>query len=275
MKPMSLRALIVVCALAGCAVAPASTGTPGEPAGAGTPAQSPSRAAASPSPTAQSALDLLQCTAAPSSVGGFGEDVAPFGGGETPEAALEAFLSGTPYVIPVNDYQPLARSGDRHAYGYAVDGEVKVVIVVSSRFGALIGTRYTVDELRTCAEAEFGSDAVFFDARRVWTHQETGAILTDIAGPGHCGWQSARMLHLELPDGVRQYLRDPEGVLAGARLLDTYAERVELPPDARFSGYRTADGLELWFTDSDTAAYVVARESVERWPRAGELIGCA
>lgn len=58
-------------------------------------------------------------------------------------------------------------------------------------------------------------------------------------------------------------------------LLETYAEGVELPEDATFSGYRTADGLEQWFTPEDRAAYVVTPDGVERWPRTGEPIGCA
>ena len=86
------------------------------------------------------------------------------------------------------------------------------------------------------------------------------------------------MLHVNNPDGTfgRQYLRDPFGVFAGIpALLESYAEGVELPADATFSGYRTADGLELWFTSEDRAAYVVTPEGVERWPRAEDLIGCA
>ena len=73
-----------------------------------------------------------------------------------------------------------------------------------------------------------------------------------------------------------QYVRDPEGVIAALPgLLDSYAEGVALPDDAIDSGYRTDDGLELWFTESDRAAYVVTPAGVERWPRADPPIGCA
>jgi hypothetical protein len=72
----------------------------------------------------------------------------------------------------------------------------------------------------------------------------------------------------------RQYLRDPFGAFAGVRLLDAYDGDADLPDDASFSGYRSADGLELWFTDEDRAAYVVTPDGVERWPRAEEPIGC-
>jgi len=34
------------------------------------------------------------------------------------------------------------------------------------------------------------------------------------------------------------------------------------------------DLLSCGFTDSDTAAYVVTPNGVERWPRPAEIIGC-
>ena len=81
------------------------------------------------------------------------------------------------------------------------------------------------------------------------------------------------MLHLSNEDGTlaKQYLRDPLGVFDDVpALLDTYAEGVELLADATFSGYQTVDGLELWFTPDDRAAYVVTPDGVERWPRADD-----
>jgi len=65
------------------------------------------------------------------------------------------------------------------------------------------------------------------------------------------------------------------GVFGDVPMLGTYAEAVELPGDAFDSGYRSPEGFELWFTESDTAAYVVTPEGVERWPRAVNPIGCA
>jgi hypothetical protein len=66
------------------------------------------------------------------------------------------------------------------------------------------------------------------------------------------------MLHVEKEGQlVKQYLRDPQGVFDIGRLLETYAEGVELPPDATDSAYRSPEGFELWFTASDRAAYVV------------------
>lgn len=140
------------------------------------------------------------------------------------------------------------------------------------------GASFTIEEMRTCDPSEYGAMVDLGPHQRVWAHEETGEVLTDIAGPGHCGWESARMLHLSNEDGTlaKQYLRDPLGVFDDVpALLDTYAEGVELLADATFSGYQTVDGLELWFTPDDRAAYVVTPDGVERWPRADEPIGCA
>lgn len=264
---MTRAALLVALAVvAGCSQGPAVT-----PGGASRPA-TPTE-----SPGTLTALDLLECDAAPSDVGGAGEELAIDGGGGSPDDALAAFLENSPYVIPRAGYEAVARSGDRHVFAYRSDGRIKVVVVVSPRFADLMGTDFTVDELRTCPDAEFGSEAEFADDRRVWTHVETGLILSDIPGPQHCGWQSARILQLSRPDGSlwKQYMRDPEGVFADVPMLDSYAEDAEVPADATDSGYRSPEGFELWFTASDTAAYVVTPDSVERWPRPANPIGCA
>lgn len=226
----------------------------------------------------EAAVDLLECDGPVSDVGGAGEEVSlQVSGGGTPQEALDAFLATSPWVVPRTGYEPIASAGDRHAFGFRSDGEVKVVVVVSPRFADRIGAAFAADELRTCPSGEFGADAEFGDGRRSWTHTDSGHVITDIAGPAHCDWQRARLMHLEHPDGSldRQYVRDPAGVLPHAPLLEAYADDVELPGDAIDSGYRSPEGFELWFTDGDTAAYVVTPDGVERWPRAQEPIGCA
>ena len=235
----------------------------------------PNREAATPTASAvvETAADLLECDGEPSDMGGRADEFGPSGGGDNPRDAFEAFLADPLFVIPRSGYVELGSVGDRTVYAFERDGSVKVVVVVSPRFGELVRARYTVEEVRACEQAEFGQ-ADFGPSRRVWTHSETGDIVTDIAGPSHCEWQSGRMLHVVDGDVVRQYLRDPEGVFAFARLLDTYAEGLELPDDATDSGYRSPEGLELWFTRSDRAAYIVTSDGVERWPRAEEPIGC-
>ena len=264
-----LAAILVACA------SPART----PPAASATPAAPAATSSAVPSASSvQTAIDLLDCDGAPSTVGGADAGMAMEGGagGATPDEALAEFLANTLFVVPHDGYVPLGTSGDRFAYGYLVEDDVKVVAVFSPRHADVIGAAYALDELRACAESEFGSEAEFNDDRRVWTHAETGAILTDLPGPSHCGWQSARIMHVEA-DGVpvKQYLRDPDGVFTGIPLMDSYGEGVALPGDAADSGYRSPEGFELWFTDADTAAFVVTPVGVERWPRPVDLIGCA
>jgi hypothetical protein len=117
-----------------------------------------------------------------------------------------------------------------------------------------------------------------------WTkdgHPVDGLELDSIAGPDHCGWQSAVMLHLGWPlgtvartsDDMRQYIRDPKGVIPGLR--DELAVAIDLPPDAVDTGYRLGE-LELWLRPSEpAAAYLRAGDDVERWPRADPAIACA
>lgn len=105
-------------------------------------------------------------------------------------------------------------------------------------------------------------------------------------GPSHCEWEAAVFLSVGWPlgtspltaDQARQYLRDPEGAVRGVDdvLLGDLDLDVDLPDEATYSGYATADA-ELWFgpDGGETYAYLQTDEGVERWPRAGEAIACA
>lgn len=224
-------------------------------------------------PAPASAVELLECDGEPSEMGGFADDFGPEGGGGTPDQAFFAWLTSNPFAIPRSGYERIGSMADGAVYAYAVDGRIKIVVVISSRFAELVGSAYAIEELRTCDPSEFGPEADFGPDRRVWANAD-GLILTDIAGPGHCGWERARMLHVGEGDSFRQYIRDPLGVMRELSLLESYASGVDLPADAVDSGYRSGD-LELWFTPADTAAYVVTPGGVERWPRADPPIGCA
>lgn len=108
-------------------------------------------------------------------------------------------------------------------------------------------------------------------------------IINAITGPEHCDWESAVMMHVGWPLGhdaadvseARQYLRDPGGVFEKDMLMTSFEADVNLPPGARYTGYRT-DFMELWLDDKDdAAAYLVFADHVERWPRSEEVIACA
>lgn len=141
------------------------------------------------------------------------------------------------------------------------------------------------------ARPPFGSVAVAFDdpigypgyswsrdGRRVGPEE-----VNTIAGPGHCGWQSATMLFIGWPLGTvsttaaqaRQYIRDPRGVL-GHRYQELMARSVTLPSDAHPTGYRLGL-IELYLSpsDQDQWIYVVSPSDRERWPRADPMVLCA
>ena len=275
------RALLaaMACILASCAAVPAPSESPSSPPTAGPGVTTDGAPSATATPQPESASDMLDCDGPVSESGGLASDFGPEGAGATPEAAFDSWLTSTAFVVPRSGYRPLGSIGDRHVWAFEVDGRPKVVVVISPRFGDMAGgAAFTIEELRMCDVAELGRGVDLGPAQRVWTHEETGDLVTDVVGSAHCGWESARLLHTtDAEGGLRfQYVRDPLGVLGQAGKLETYAEDVDLPPEASFSGYRSDDGLELWFTPENRAAYVVRPDGlVERWPRASEPIGCA
>jgi hypothetical protein len=110
-----------------------------------------------------------------------------------------------------------------------------------------------------------------------------------IRGPSHCDRENVVFLTVAWPLGTtsetdpdapptRQYVRDPHGDLGGAgQLAGELNLDVDLPSDARDTGYHTEEGAELWFgrDEGDDAVYIVTDGAVERWPRADEELACA
>jgi hypothetical protein len=76
-------------------------------------------------------------------------------------------------------------------------------------------------------------------------------VLVSYDGPGHCDMESVTFLRLAWPPGrvvpsdqarnVRQYLRDPNGVLADHSAPGGFG-RASLPADARDTGYLNCPG---------------------------------
>jgi hypothetical protein len=107
--------------------------------------------------------------------------------------------------------------------------------------------------------------------------------LNSVAGPEHCDWQNVVMLRVGWPlgtvsrhaDQTRQFIRDPEGAIEDFEGLDGTVEiGVELPSDARYTGYHI-DDLQLWLSTAEPdAAYLRVGENVERWPRAEPQVAC-
>ncbi len=267
---VGLRATLAGLALAACVSAPSQV-----PA-SHTPAPSlvilpPSVPATQPVPTGPGLQSLLECDGPPSTVGGLAEDFGPTGGGRTAQAAFADWQDKHAFALPREGYVLGWSDEERSLYVYSVWGRVKVVVLISTRLGPVVGPRFTVDEIRACNRDEFGSGAV--DGQRQWSNSETGAVLIEIPGHAHCAWQSIRFLDLTLNGEPRQYVRDPLSLLSTESLFGTLGRDVALPDDAVFSGYRSGV-LELWLTPDDTAAYVVSPTGVDRWPRAREPLGC-
>ena len=156
---------------------------------------------------------------------------------------------------------------------------------------ALVALSWPVNLLDVRARAPFASVATAFDAGPGypgygWSRDEhgvDGAELRTIAGPDHCGWQSATMLFIGWPPGTaattsasaRMYVRDPQGVY-GADTRERLVRNATLPRDAKPTGYRLGP-LELYLapSDQDEAIYVVAPSGAERWPRVDPMRLCA
>ncbi|MCV0402214.1 MAG: hypothetical protein K5924_00735 [Chloroflexi bacterium] len=243
-------------------------------------------ACAGPAPTpsdpfagAASTADLLACDGPISDLGGRSE--SGFGdsaGAASADEAFRAWLPTSAFAIPRSGYRKLGSDANRHVYVFEAAGRAKVVVLFEPVLDEVNGGMpFILTELRACAPSEWGADADLGQGVVIWEHEETGRVLFDRAGSEHCDWESVRILHVDRPDGTlgAQYVRDPQRVLRGAGLLDSYADDVELPDGAEFSGYRSTDGMELWFTPENRAAFVVTPDGVERWPRVRDGIGCA
>jgi hypothetical protein len=155
----------------------------------------------------------------------------------------------------------------------------------------LVAVVWQFNILEVRATAPFASVQSAFEAPPAypgyhWSrngHGIEGGELTTIAGPDHCGWQSATMLFIGWPPGTRaetsassrMYTRDPQGAY-GAKYRDMLVRNATLPADARPTGYRLGP-IELYLspTDQDEGIYVVAPSGTERWPRVDPMGLCA
>lgn len=163
-----------------------------------------------------------------------------------------------------------------------------VVVLALVAFAAL-GWRANLLGVRT--ERPLGSVATAFDQTPphpgyTWTREgrEVSQFeLVTIAGPGHCGWESATFLFVGWPSGTvatdgsqsRQYIRDPRGVIQGPfRVL---LERdVKLPSDVKPTGHKLG-AIELFLSpsDEDRWIYVAGPSNIERWPRSDPKTLCS
>jgi len=108
--------------------------------------------------------------------------------------------------------------------------------------------------------------------------------MNTIAGPEHCDWQAATIMHLPWPlgttptsaAGVRQFIRDPKHVTPQRNLRGILQLHATLPADAFATGYRY-QAIEVYVSpsDQDDAVYVVGPGAIERWQRSDPMTLCS
>ncbi len=139
--------------------------------------------------------------------------------------------------------------------------------------------------LPACGGASAAWNEPWLDAKNSTALQE---VVSTFRGSRHCDQQSVVFLHLALPLGTRahtddpgapQYVRDVEGRFRAGygKTLTAFDDNASLPPDARYTGYHTDRGDELWISRRDIgrAVYIVTDDSVERWPRVSRKHFCS
>ena len=132
----------------------------------------------------------------------------------------------------------------------------------------------------------------YFDRPPAWPgkpwsyagHNVDSDVLTAVAGPSHCNWDSATFLTIGWPPGTgalsssesRQYLRDPTAAVPSVALRGSWMKNPLIPHDANDSGY-TYGALKLVLapSDQDAYVYVVSPRDSERWPRSDPQTTCS
>ncbi|MFB0620121.1 hypothetical protein [Streptomyces sp. AGS-58] len=193
-------------------------------------------------------------------------------GGATPQEGLARYFDMAEPQDPGSGYRVERRSADRVLYSYDVAGRTKVAVVVARDQKGRPG--WGPETHASCDPAELPARYAAAWGWEVWTDGHGRRLpvsrITGSAGSAHCGRQSAHFLRL---DG-REYVRDPEGVLArDGPLRAPYRGDVRMPAAARDTGYHYR-GRRLWLTDDRRTAYVRTSHAVEAWPRAKEGAGC-
>jgi hypothetical protein len=102
---------------------------------------------------------------------------------------------------------------------------------------------------------------------QVWTGPD--GTVTAEPGSRHCGTESALFLVL----GDKQYVFDPGSTIEHRFLVSKPEQDAELPADAVDTGLRRS-AAHLWLAADGNAPYVVAGDTVQKWPRATQRLGC-
>ena len=176
--------------------------------------------------------------------------------------------------LPDVELEVAKTEDDRVLLTYTADGAVKAAIVFHdgpATEGAG-GDGWYRESWARCDFSEFPDEvAESYFGYQIWAGPDgVPAPTTDIVsypGPEHCDWQSMTFLTL---DDRRTYVRHPQPEVR--KWVDgEFVASMELPPDARDTGFRRGDN-RLWLSPSGDRAYVGQPGDVEAWPRA--RLGC-
>ncbi|MFI1044411.1 hypothetical protein ACH4U3_01120 [Streptomyces griseoruber] len=196
-------------------------------------------------------------------------------GGDSPEDGLRLFFDMFDPQMPRSGYRVERSADGRVLYSYDVGGRTKVAVVVAEDQKGRPG--WGPETNASCDPAELPASYTDSLGLEIWTDSAGKRVptttLTSYAGAEHCGWETAHFLGLARGEGYRQYVRDPDGVLASVLLTTPYDDDVRMPADAQDTGYRYGH-WRLWLTKDRTTAYVRTSDGVEAWPLAKEPIAC-
>jgi hypothetical protein len=198
-------------------------------------------------------------------------------GRRSPKAGLTEYLTKEWHPGPRDGFRVEKRGRQRVLFSYDVGGRTRMaVVVVRDRDPKTHLRGWGAEGVAWCDPSEFDPSVDALHNRQVWSDRKGNRVdtrrIVSWRGPAHCDWTAIQFLVLKAHrPGERQFLRDPEGILADY-VTRPYDPGARLPADAKDSGYRRAGGA-LWLTA--TAAYFVTADKVELWPRTKERIGCA
>jgi hypothetical protein len=247
------------------AIAPSSPG-PTQSANA---AESP---AAGPTPTPApawfaGASVLLTCDGEPSR---FGVGWQPGDLGTSPSSSAEKALANlidrvwlqlAPF--PVESFRLFESTRGAAAYTYGYRGAVRAVVVARADHEDGTGS-WRVTDVATCEPAEFGRGLPTGAEFGAWRDSAGSVVSTEAVSERQDCFEGIRLR----VDG-RLFVWDPEvGATMNyhpAQLDSTFSADAALPADAVDTGYTSA-GRRLHLAADGTAAYLVSRQGITRWP---------
>jgi hypothetical protein len=226
----------------------------------------------------------LECDGEPYRGGGTGYDDGLLEVQDSPEEALDNWLSDEWAEVPQSGYRIERVDGGRALLSWDVDDRTRVAVVVHDDVTDYQDdTGWGVEAWASCDPSELGVDVADDLGVEVWTDGDGRVVPTTevVSFPGaeHCDWQDTTWLRLGVASDVDQkydeYLSD-DGDLTDY-ITTPSDDSATLPDDAVDTGWRR-DGRELWLGESPRAAYLVSvddESDVELWPATTESIGCS